>query len=84
MSRRFRLTIETTRHPPEQTDINLVIEYCGHWFRLFAAYGIPPGSNIGLWHTSMGEVHGWNFRVGRRLTGPCLTVLAHTRKDRDR
>jgi hypothetical protein len=71
-----------SRHPPEQTDVELVIRVPGRWLRLFAAYGTPPGSNIGLWHTQMSEVHGWNLRIGRRYVGPCMTLLAHTRPSR--
>jgi len=49
------------------------------WARVGAFWGTPPGSHIGLWRTRMRSVHGWNYRVGRRYRGPCLTLLAHTR-----
>ena len=55
-----------------------VIEGPKRWRRLGAFWGPPPGSHIGLWRTNWG-VRGWNFRVGRRYIGPCLTLLAHGR-----
>lgn len=48
--------------------------------RVFAAYGPPPGSHIGLWRTRAGELRGVNMRIGRRIAGPCFTVLFHWRR----
>jgi hypothetical protein len=64
-------------------EANLIAATHRRWVRLFACYGPPPGSHIGLWHTQMGQVHGWNLRIGRRYVGPCLTLLAHTRSGRE-
>lgn len=74
------LEIETSyaNHPGIQRDAEIVFTTRRRRLRLFAAFGTPPGSHIGLWHTNTGTVHGWNLRVGRRYVGPCLTLLAHT------
>jgi hypothetical protein len=73
--------IETSyRKVPTQHEAEIVLTTRRRWVRLFATYGEPPGSHIGLWHTNTGTVHGWNLRIGRRYVGPCLTLLAHTRK----
>ena len=61
---------------------NVTFTIAGRWFRLFAAYGTPPGSHIGFWRTRYGTLSGWNLRVGKRYSGPCLTLLAHTRPAR--
>lgn len=61
---------------------DVVIEAFGHWVRLALYYGSPPGSHIGLWRTRAGAVRGVNLRVGRRYTGPALTLLVHTRPAR--
>jgi hypothetical protein len=83
---RGRVVIEgELRGVSDGWEANLTAETRRRWVRLFACYGIPPGSHIGLWHTSggfTGELHGWNLRVGRRYIGPCLTLLAHTRPAR--
>lgn len=68
---RARLSVEfdTGRHT-DQTDVNLVIRTPRRWHT-------DTGGPFG------GAVHGWNLRVGRRYTGPCLTLLAHTRPARE-
>lgn len=63
-------------------EANLTAKSRRRWVRLFACYGPPPGSRIGIWHTDTGTVHGWNLRIGRRYIGPCLTLLTHTRPAR--
>jgi hypothetical protein len=75
--------IEThyANHPGEQREAGVVFTTRRRWLRLFAAYGTPPGSHIGLWRTDTGTVHGWNLRIGRRYVGPCLTLLTHTRPE---
>lgn len=84
MTRRLTIEVDSAHWPGSQTDANLVIRTRRRWLRLFVAYGTPPGSHIGLWHTDPAwGVHGWNLRVGRRYRGPCLTVLAHTRPASD-
>lgn len=50
------------------------------WYRVGAFYGTPPGSSIGLWRTRWGTLRGLNLRIGRRYVGPCLTLLAHTKR----
>lgn len=69
------ITIEA-RRDSQGGDLVVII---GGWrrFRLGAYYGPPPGSHIGLWRT---PGLGWNLRVGKRYLGPCLTLLAHTRR----
>lgn len=54
------------------------------WWRIALFYGQPPGSHIGLWRTRVDGLEGINLRIGRRYTGPCLTLFIHTRHQRDR
>ena len=49
------------------------------WIRLGVFYGTPPGSHIGLWRTRYDDLYGWNLRIGRRYTGPCVTLVLHWR-----
>ena len=59
-------------------ELDLRIETPGRWVRGGLFWGMPPGSHIGFWRTRLGDFHGWNFRVGKRYSGPCLTALVHT------
>lgn len=49
------------------------------WVRFAAYYGTPPGSYIGFWRTRVDDFRGLNLRLGRRFSGPCLTMFVHTR-----
>jgi hypothetical protein len=55
----------------------------GRHVRLAGYLGTPPGSKIGFWRTSIDDLRGVNFRLGRQYTGPCLTLLLHTRPERE-
>ncbi len=55
------------------------VETASHMVRAFACYGIPSGSHIGVWRTRAYGVCGINLRIGRRIIGPCLTLLIHWR-----
>lgn len=71
------------RHYRRLTDgfeASLVVRVGRRWVRVGAFYGPPPGSHIGLWRTRSGTLRGLNVRLGRRYVGPCLTLIAHTRK----
>lgn len=60
----------------EPVDVRCTV--AGRWYRFAICFGSAPGSNMGLWHTDTGTVHGWNYRVGSLRR--CVTLLAHTRK----
>jgi hypothetical protein len=61
---------------------DLVVEWFGRWQRFALYVGSPPGSHIGFWRTRVDTMRGVNLRIGRRYTGPCLTVFVHTRPSR--
>lgn len=61
---------------------DVVVESRSRRLRLGAYYGEPPGSHIGYWRTRMGAMRGWNLRVGKRYSGPCLTLFLHTEAER--
>lgn len=69
------------RHPGNRGG-DLVIEIGPRWFRFAAYFGTPPGSHIGYWRTRVEDMRGVNLRLGRRYTGPCLTLFIHTRPTR--
>lgn len=71
------LTAEAVRETG-QVRLDLRAEWRRRWVRAALIAGTPPGSNIGFWRTRMGAMRGWNFRVGRRYRGPCVTALLHT------
>jgi len=66
-------------HYPGGWQRDIRVQTTNHMGRVFAAYGTPPGSHIGVWRTRAGAVRGVNLRVGRRMVGPCLTLLVHWR-----
>ncbi len=70
------IEIRRERHPDNRGG-DLVIRTRHLRMRLAAYYGTPPGSHVGLWRTHSGELYGVNLRIGRRYTGPCLTVFVH-------
>ena len=74
----MKIGIDPEWHP-DQKGVSITAEWPRRWLRFAAYYGQPPGSHIGVWRTDTGWVHGWNLRVGRRIVGPTLTFLAHTR-----
>lgn len=59
--------------------VNVVLTTRGRWLRFAVFYGTPPGSHIGVWRTRVDDLRGVNVRVGRRITGPTLTLLVHAR-----
>jgi hypothetical protein len=59
---------------------DLVVLIGRRWIRFAAYYGTPPGSRIGLWRTRAYGLYGLNLRVGKRITGPCLTTFVHTKR----
>lgn len=61
-------------------DVRLVSRRTGGFWRVSAYWGTPPGSHIGFWRTRFGAVRGFNYRFGRRINGPCLTILTHWRR----
>ena len=77
------LTVETRRERTEdQRGGDIVIRTRRRWLRLAVYYGTPPGSHIGFWRTRggfSGSLRGWNLRVGKRYSGPCLTAFVHTK-----
>lgn len=62
--------------------INVAITVRGRWIRVALVVGSAPGSHMGLWRTQLGDLHGWNYRIGSLHR--CVTALAHTRKETDR
>jgi hypothetical protein len=84
----WRVRWDQPVHNPD-VEAGLVVVWPGRWVRVFAVWGEAPGSHmigqhLTAWRTDFGrgEVHGWNLRAGW-WPGPCLTVLAHTRPERD-
>lgn len=86
----MRIKTSTWRAPRSATGIDygnrgadLVVEAFGRWVRFGVAAGSPPGSHIGFWGQWRGvDFKTANFRVGRRIIGPCVTVWVHTRGSR--
>jgi hypothetical protein len=60
--------------------VALIIRAFGRWVRIGVAVGSPPGSNIGWWGQRIpGGFSTINYRVGKRYSGPCLTLWVHTK-----
>ncbi len=75
------MTVKVSREwYPDQKGGDLVVEALGHWVRFAVYVGTPPGSHIGIWRTSWGDLKGLNVRVGKRYIGPCLTAFVHTHR----
>lgn len=76
----MRLGISPEWHTDQKgCDVRMTSRRRGFW-RFSVYWGTPPGSHIGLWRTVTGDVRGLNLRVGRRITGPCLTLLTHWKR----
>lgn len=75
-------------HLPElNLEACLAIVAFGRWVRGGIFYGTAPGSNMAgkhfaRWQTRCDSLHGWNIRAGW-WPHPCVTMLLHTRPDRD-
>jgi hypothetical protein len=78
----MRLDQRHWRRTDDGFEFAMAVDLFGRWFRLGIFYGEPPGSRIGFWRTRCDELHGWNYRIGKQYTGPCLTALLHTRPSR--
>lgn len=70
------IKVSRDRHPDNRGG-DVVVEAFGRWVRVALYVGTPPGSHIGIWRTSWGELKGLNVRVGRRYVGPCVTAFVH-------
>ena len=75
----MRVEWRTERSPAQAGgDVRVTVGEC--WVRCAVYYGQPPGSQRGVWRTGIGDLTGWNVRVGTARRA--LTVFVHVRKGR--
>ena len=71
-----------TQNEPDQRLAEVKVTTAHRWVRAVVVYGTPPGSHIGFWRTSYGNLRGWNLRLGKRYH-KTLTMFVHTRPLRE-